>query len=167
MGKRYIALLLAAICTAVGLAAQAIDPAPEKTPFCLWGGMQLGGYGDEMAAIELSLSTQFSRAGYASAYCLWGSVPFSAGDSLSEYGFMIGRCVRSRGAFAGAAAGLCIVSGWMGPRYSRQAGVGIPLKLEGSLIIGGFMALNLQLRAMAWKHTHAGISLGIQLGKMR
>jgi len=158
-------LLLTAAFTAAGLWAQTFIPEQAKKPFYLWGGVQIGAYGGNMAVMECSLSAQFSRKGYASVYWLGGSEPFG-NDSVNEYGFMVGRCFRTRSTFTGAAAGLGIASGWI--RSSQwQQGVGVPLKLEGSLIVGRSVAFSMQFHAFIWKRSSAGVSLGIQLGKMR
>ncbi len=167
MKKHYLAWLLllpTAVFTTAGLGAQTILSQQAKKPFFIWGGAQIGAYGN-VAVMECSFSAQFSRKGYASAYWLGGSEPFG-NDSVSEYGFMVGRCFRTRSTFTGAAAGIGVASGWIGAHYTAQE-FGVPLKLEGSLIIGGVMALNLQFHAFIWKRSNAGVSLGLQLGKMR
>lgn len=156
---------LPAVFTVDSLGTQAFITETVKKPCFFWGGFQLGAYGGEMIGIELSLSAQFSRKGYGSVYWFGASEPFG-NDSVNEYGFMVGRCFRTRRTFTGAAAGIGVASGWIGSS-SRLQGVGVPLKLEGSLIIGGIMALNLQFRAFIWKQSYAGVSLGFQLGKLR
>jgi hypothetical protein len=155
---------LPAAFTTASLGAQSFISETEKKPF-FWGGFQLGALGGRsMAGIELSLSAQFSRKGYGSVYWLGAGEPFG-NDSVSEYGFMVGRCFRTRSTFTGAAAGIGFASGWIGSSSELQ-GIGVPLKLEGSLIVG-IMALNLQFRAFIWKRSYAGMSLGLQLGKLR
>ncbi|MBU4404728.1 MAG: hypothetical protein L6428_00295 [Candidatus Aminicenantes bacterium] len=156
---------LPAVFTVDSLDTQTFIKEAVKKSCFLWGGFQLGAYDGEMLVIELSLSAQFSRKGYGSVYWLGGSEPFG-NNSVNEYGFMVGRCFRTRKTFTGAAAGIGIASGWIGSS-SRLQGVGVPLKLEGSLIIGSIMALNLQFRAFIWKQSYAGVSLGFQLGKLR
>ncbi len=146
--------------------AQVPRPPRPRPEACFWAGMQLGSYG-EMAGMELSLSAQPAKGGYGSVYWLGASTPFSAGDQLTEFGFMAGPCSRSRGAFAGAAIGLGVVSGWFGAAPGKTTAFGVPFKAEGSVILGGFLALNLQLRGFIWKQTYGGISLGLQLGKLR
>jgi hypothetical protein len=158
---------LPAFFTAANVGAQSFILEKMKKPYFLWGGFQLGAYSGNqgMAGIELSLSAQFSRKGYGSVYWLGASEPFG-NDSVNEYGFMVGRCFRTRSTFTGAAAGIGVASGWIGSSRRLQ-GVGVPLKLEGSLIIGGIIALNLQFHAFIWKRSYAGVSLGFQLGKLR
>ena len=133
----------------------------------VWGGFQLGAYGGHRGGVtlaggEFSLSAQFSRKGYGSVYSFGASEPFG-NDDVSEKGFMVGRCFRTRSTFTGAAVGI----GYTSSYSSRLQGIGVPLKLEGAVIIGGIMALNLQFRAFIWKRSYAGISLGLQLGKLR
>lgn len=165
--NKFIILAAALWLACANAFAQVPRPPRPQPQAYFWAGMQLGSYGREMAGMELSLSAQPGRGGYGSVYWLGASTPFSAGDQLSEYGFMAGPCARSRGAFAGAAIGLGVVSGWFGAASRKTASLGVPFKAEGSVIIGGFLALNLQLRGFLWKRTHGGISLGLQLGKMR
>lgn len=150
-----------------GAPAQVLRPPRPQPQAYMWAGMQLGPYGKEMVGLELSLSAQPAKGVYGSLYWLGASVPFSAGDQLSEYGFMAGPCARSRGAFAGAAIGLGVTSGWFGAATRKVTACGVPFKAEGAVILGGFLAVNLQVRAFVWKRTYGGISLGLQLGKMR
>jgi hypothetical protein len=156
----HLALLLW-LCMAAGLGAQTSIPQPAKHPFFLWAGAQIGAYGGTMAVLACGLSVQFSRNGYGSVYWLGGSEPFG-NDSVNEYGIMAGPCYRTRSLFTGAAAGLGVTS----DEYKRQ-GVGVPLKLEASLIAGRFVAFSLQLHAFICKRSAAGVSLGLQLGKLR
>jgi hypothetical protein len=155
---------LPAVFTAASVGAQTFSSETVKKPCFLWGGFQLGAYGGEMLGIELSLSAQFSRKGYGSVYWLGAGEPFRD-DAVSEFGFMVGRCFRTRSTFTGAAVGIGVASGWIGSSELQE--VGVPLKLEGSLIIGGIVALNLQFHAFIWKRSYAGMSLGLQLGKLR
>ncbi len=164
--KKSLRLTAALLLTAASLNAQTVRPPRAQPPAYVWAGMQLGGFGEEMAGIEFSLSTQLGRGGYGSIYYLGASVPFSAGDAVTEFGIMTGPCARSRGAFAGVAAGLGILKGWLGSS-DEITGFGVPFKMEAAVILGGFMAINLQARAFIWKRTYGGISLGLQLGKMR
>ena len=165
--KKSLGLSAALLLAIANLGAQSVRPPRAQPTAYVWAGMQLGTFGREMAGMELSLSAQPGRGGYGSIYWLGASVPLSAGDSLTEYGVMGGPCARSRGAFAGAAIGLGVVSGWFGSAASKATAFGIPFKAEGAVILGGFLAVNLQVRAFVWKRTYGGISLGLQLGKMR
>lgn len=158
-------LMLTASFTAAGLGAQTFISETVKKPSYLWGGVHIGAYGGNMAVMECSFSAQFSRKGYASVYWLGGSEPFG-NDSVNEYGFMVGRCFRTRSTFTGAAAGLGVASGWIRSSQWRQ-GVGVPLKLELSLIAGRSVAFSIQFHAFIWKQSFAGVSLGLQLGKLR
>jgi len=164
--KKTLRLTAIFVLITAGLNAQGVRPPRQQPPAFFWIGIQAGRLGEEMLYGEFSLSAQLGRSGYGSVYYLGGSVPLGSGDELNEYGFMIGPCSRTRGAFAGAAIGIGIMNGWIGP-YSDVTAVGIPLKLEGAVIVGGFMALNLQIRAFVWKRTYSGISLGLQFGKLR
>ncbi len=167
MKKQFLVLLLLMLMvafTAAGLDAKTFISETAKKPLFLWGGLQLGAYG-EIAAMECSLSMQFSRKGYGSVYWLGGSEPFG-NDSVNEYSFMVGRCFRTRSTFTGMAAGLGVASGWIGSSRKLQ-GVGVPLKLEGSLIIGSFVAFSIQFHAFIWERSYTGISFGFLFGKMR
>lgn len=164
--KKSPGLCAALLLAAAGLNAQAVMPPRAQPPAYVWAGLQLGGFGKEMMGAEFSLSAQAGKGGYGSVYYLGASVPFSAGDAVTEFGVMAGPCSRSRGAFAGVAAGLGVMKGWLGSSDEVTA-FGIPFKMEAAVIIGGFMAINLQARAFIWKRTYGGISLGLQLGKMR
>jgi hypothetical protein len=172
MKKRYFFLLLlmvTAAFTAAGLGAQAFISETEKKPFFLWGGVQFGSFkggsrsGIDMVALGCDLSAQFGPKVYASIYGLTGSEFLGDGPSIEEFGFMVGRCFRTRRTFTGMGAGLGFASGWIG---GRRQGVGVPLKLEASLIIGSFVALNLQIHAFIWEESYLGMSLGLQFGKM-
>ncbi len=164
--KKSLRLCAALLLVAAGLNAQAVRPPRAQPPTYAWAGMQLGRFGDEMLGIEFSLSAQVGKGGYGSLYYFGASVPFSAGDQVSEYGIMAGLCTRGRGAFAGVAAGLGVLKGWLGS--SEEVTVfGVPFKMEAALTLNSFMAINLQARAFICKRTYSGISLGLQLGKMR
>jgi len=164
--EKSLRLCAALLLTAAGLNAQAVRPPRAQPPAFVWAGVQLGGFGKEMMGAEFSLSAQVGKGGYGSVYYLGASVPFSAGDAVTEFGIMAGPCARSRGSFAGVAVGLGVMKGWLGSSDEVTA-FGVPFKMEGAVILGGFMAVNLQVRAFIWKRTFSGISLGLQLGKMR
>lgn len=165
--SRYFLLAAALGLACAAAPAQFLRPPRPQPEAFFWAGMQLGSYGKEMAEMEFSLSAQPAKGVYGSIYWLGASVPFSAGDELTEYGVMAGPCARSRGAFAGAAIGLGVVSGWFGAATRKATAFGVPFKAEAAVILGGFLAINLQVRAFVWKRTHGGVSLGLQLGKMR
>ncbi len=171
MKKPYLALLLL-LFAAASLGAQMSIPQPAKKPFYAWGGLQLGvfgsgGYGEDgLVVLGYDFSAQYGRNIYGSIYHLGGSAFLGDNDAIRESGCTIGLCSRTKKFFAGAAVGLGWASGWLG-RSAMNNEIGLPLKLEGALIIGRYMALGLQLHAFIWRHPYSGISLSIQLGKMR
>jgi len=165
-------LMLAVAFMTAGLGAQAFITKEAKKPFYLWGGLQLGiftsgGYGESgLAILGYDFSAQFDRKIYGSIYHLEGSVPLGDNDAIDEFGFLVGLSSRTRKSFVGAAIGLGWVSGWLG-RSVMQKEIGLPVNLEGLLILNRFMALGLRWHAFVWKHPYTGFSLAIQLGKMR
>jgi hypothetical protein len=165
-------LMLAIASMAAGLGAQAFITKETKKPFYFWGGLQLGifssgSYGESgLAILGYDFSVQFDHKIYGSIYHLEGSVPLGDNDAIDELGFMVGRSSRTRKSFVGAAIGLGWLSGWLG-RSVMQKEIGLPISLEGLLILNRFMALGLRWHAFIWEHPYNGLSLAIQLGKMR
>ncbi len=171
MKKPCLALLLM-LFMAAGLGAQTLTQQPAKQPFYAWGGLQLGvfgsgGYGEDgLVVLGYNLSVQFGRKFYGSIHHLGGSAFLGDNDAIQESGCTVGLCSRSKKVFVGAAIGLGWASGWLGPSTINKE-IGLPLKLDGALIIGRYLALGLQLHAFLWRHPYSGMSLSIQLGKMR
>lgn len=173
MKKHYLAwLLLTQVFTAASLCGQTLVSRPAKKPFYAWGGLQMGifgsgGYGESgLLVLGYSVTAQFGRNIFGSIYHLGGSAFLGDNDAIDESGCTVGLCSRTKKVFAGAAIGLGWTSGWLGPSTMNRE-IGLPLKLEGALIIGRFVALGLQLHAFLWKHPYSGMSLSVQLGKMR
>jgi hypothetical protein len=174
MKKRLLTvvlLMLVAACS-TGLGAQEFIAPKTKKPFHAWCGLQIGvfgsgGYGEDgLVGFGYDFSAQFGRKLYGSLYRLGGSAFLGDNDAIDEFGFMVGRCSRTKRFFAGAATGLGWLSGWLGRSVMKKE-IGLPIKLEGALIIGRYAALVLQLHAFIWKHPYSGMSLGVQFGKMR
>jgi len=175
MKKHYLTwllLLLVEVFTAAGLGAQAVVSQPAKKPFYAWGGLQTGifdsgGYGEEgLVILGYDLTAQFGRKLYGSIYHLGGSAFLGDNDAIHESGCTVGFCSRTKKIFAGAAIGLGWASGWLGRSVMHQE-IGLPVNLEGLLILNRFVALGLRWHAFIWKHPYTGFSLAIQLGKMR
>jgi hypothetical protein len=174
MKKRLLAVTLLVLAGAFSTGLDAQEPATPrvKKPFYAWGGLQIGafgsgGYGEEgIVGLGCDFSMQFGRKIYGSIYHFSGSAFLGDNDAIDESSFMVGRCYRTKKVFAGAAIGLGWLSGWLGPSVMNKE-IGLPLKLEGALIIGRYLALSLQMHAFIWKHPYSGWSLGLQLGKLR
>ena len=126
-----------------------------------------GGYGEDgLVGLGCDFSVQLGRKIYVSIYHFSGSAFLGDDDAIDESSFMVGRCFRTKRAFTGAAIGLGWLNGWLGPSVMNKE-IGMPLKLEGALIISRYLALSLQIHAFIWKHPYTGWSLGLQLGKLR
>lgn len=135
-----------------------------------WGGVGIGRFsGGELHDVVgggLHLSAQFSSRNYFSVYGLGASRWFSDGNTISEIGILAGFCRRRRATFIGAAAGIAAVSFNAGSASANRA-IGLPVRLEFSVILGKFVAAGIKIHAVLTDGSYLGVLFGIELGKMR